>query len=171
MIGFARRAQRWILTAALLLATLSSSPVEAQDPSSTGGAERITSVRRSRPAPFDGVLLNLPAAARLLIDTTQREAQCQIELDRQLGLQRAGMQLQIDTEVSRREALQTLHDEMIALRDRQIDDLTARLRPPEWYESGEFWFGVGTALGLVVGVAVSVLIVYALNQAGGSGSP
>ena len=134
-------------------------------------SEFVTSVRRARPAPFDGVLLNVPAAARLLVDITHRNAQCQVEVDRQLGLQRASMQLRIDSEVSRREALQHLYDEMMAIRGRQIEQLTSRLRPPEWYERGEFWFGVGAVVGIVVGVAVTVLSAYALNLVGGSGSP
>lgn len=143
----------------------------AETDSSSEDVEYITSLRRGRPAPFDGVLLNVPAAAQLLVDITHRNAQCQVEVDRQLGLQRASMQLQIDSEVSRREALQYLHDEMIALRSRQIDQLTARLRPPEWYERGEFWFGVGAVAGVIVGVAVTVLSAYSLNLVGGTSSP
>jgi hypothetical protein len=153
-------------------AAVSDASAQVTTPSdATEETEFITSLRRSRPAPFDGVLLNVPAAARLLVDITYRNAQCQVEVDRQLGLQRASMQLRIDSEISRREALQHLYDEMMTIRGRQIEQLTSRLRPPEWYERGEFWFGVGAVVGIVVGVAVTVLSAYALNLVGGSGSP
>ena len=50
---------------------------------------------------------------------------------------------------------------MIRVRDEQITFLTNQIRPRQWYESGEFWFGVGALAGVLVTVAAG----YALGLA------
>lgn len=132
-------------------------------PASEGPEEFMVTLHEGEPAPFDGTLLNVPAAARILTDLRLREEECRIETDRRVRILAADMQLRIDTEVARREALQYRHDQLIAIRDEQIDFLTANIRPPEWHQTGEFWY----ALGVVSGIALTVLAGYAISLAAG----
>lgn len=110
-------------------------------------------------APFDGTLLNVPAAARILTDLRLREEECRIETTRRLGILEANMQLRIDTERAQREALQYRHDQLISIKEEQINFLTENMRPPSWYQTGEFWY----SLGAVSGIAITLLAAYALS--------
>lgn len=131
----------------------------ASAPEESDPEEYMVTLHEGDPAPFDGTMLNVPAAARILTDLRLREEECRIETNRRLRILEADMQLRIDTEVSRREALQYRHDQLIAIRDEQIQFLTANVRPPEWHQTGEFWY----ALGVVTGIAVTILAGYALS--------
>lgn len=150
-----------------LCMALNPSLALCQDPApSTAGEEPeeyMVTLHEGEAAPFDGTLLNVPAAARILTDLRLREEECRIETDRRVRILTADMQLRIDTEVARREALQYRHDQLIAIRDEQIDFLTANIRPPEWHQTGEFWY----ALGVVSGIALTVLAGYAISLAAG----
>lgn len=142
-------------------------PVRAfcQDPGATSEEveeeteEYMVTLHEGDPAPFPGTLLNVPAAARILTDLRLTEESCRIETDRRLRILEADMQLRIDTEVARREALQYRHDQLMEIRGQQIDFLTSNLRLPEWHQRGEFWY----AMGVISGIAVTVLAGYALS--------
>lgn len=122
-------------------------------------SEYMVALSEGEAAPFDGTLLNVPAAARILTDMRQRDEVCRIETRRQLGFLEANMQLLIDAEVARRESLQYRHEQLMTIRDQQIEFLTSRIRQPEFYERGEFWF----SLGAVAGIAITVLSAVVLN--------
>ena len=136
----------------------------AQDPPSgnddSSQTERVTTLRLGDPAPYPGTLFSTAAAARLLTNLEFTQEQCQNETTRQLGLQRATLQLQIDTITASRNALQLRYDETLALKNGQIQFLEDRLRPTPWYETTEF----GIVIGLVIGVGVTVATGYALGQ-------
>ena len=58
--------------------------------------QKIMTIRKGQPAPYSGTLFNTAAAARLQVDLQFTEASCNIETDRQLGLLRSKLQLDID---------------------------------------------------------------------------
>ena len=125
--------------------------------------EQVTTLRLGDPAPFSGTLFSTSAAARLLTDLEFSEEACKIETDRQLSLQGAQLQLRIDTITASRDALQFRYNETEALRLSQIEFYQENLRPTPWYESGEFWFGMG----VVGGVLITIGAGYALGQVSG----
>lgn len=133
--------------------------VQAQDPPAADPQEYMLTLHEGEAAPFDGTLLNVPAAARILTDLRLREEECRIETTRRLGILEANMQLRIDTERAQREALQYRHDQLISIKEEQIDFLTENMRPPAWYQTGEFWY----SLGAVSGIAITLLAAYALS--------
>jgi hypothetical protein len=137
-------------------------PTPAEAPAGDLGQEYVVTLDEGEAAPFAGTLFNVPAAARLAVDLRLRSAECQVETDRQLRLLEAGLRLEIDTQVARREALQHRHDQMMAIRDERIDFLTSQLDPPKWYQRGPLWFVVG----LVAGAALTVLSAYTVVQVG-----
>jgi Ni/Co efflux regulator RcnB len=112
-------------------------------------------------APMDGTLFSVEAAARLLTNLEFTEETCTVRMNEQLRLQEARLRLDIDTEHARFLGLEYRHNEMIRVRDEQITFLTNQIRPRQWYESGEFWFGLGAAVGVIVTVAAG----YALGLA------
>ena len=110
-------------------------------------------------SPMDGTLFSVAAAARILTNLEFTKETCQIRLNEQLRLQEAHLRLEIDTEHARFVGLEFRHNEMIRVRDEQITFLTSQIRPRQWYESVEFWFGMGSLIGVVVTVAAG----YALS--------
>ena len=90
--------------------------------------ERVTTLQLGDPAPFAGTLFSTTAAARLLTDLQFTQQQCQLETTRQLGLQEARLQLQIDTLTASRAALQLRYDETLVLKNNQITFLEEMLQ-------------------------------------------
>ena len=122
--------------------------------------EQVTTLQLGDPAPFAGTLFSTAAAARLLTNLEFSQEACQLEIDRQLMLEGAQYQLKIDTITASRAALQFRYSEMEAIRTSQIDFLQESIKPRRWFESGEFWFGMG----VVGGVLITVGAGYALGQ-------
>lgn len=112
-------------------------------------------------APMDGTFFSIEAAARILTNLEFADATCTLRLNEQLRLQEARLRLEIDTERARFAGLEYRHNEMIRVRDEQITFLTNQIRPRQWYETVEFWFGMGSLVGVVVTVAAG----YALSLA------
>ena len=136
-----------------------SSPAIRQE--STASDPVMTTLRLGDPAPFPGTLFSVPAVARLLADLEFTQEKCDIQVSARIRLTEANMQLQIDTERARFTALEYRHTEIMRVRDDQIQFLTKQHRPESWYESGEFWFGLGSVVGVIITVAAG----YALGQA------
>ncbi len=125
--------------------------------------EQVTTLQLGDPAPFAGTLFSTTAAARLLTNLEFSQEACQLEIDRQLMLQGAQYQLQIDTVTAQRDAVQFRYTEMEAIRTSQIDFLQESIKPRKWFEQGEFWFAVG----VVSGVLITVGAGYAVGQVSG----
>mgnify|MGYP001438696450 CR=1 FL=1 len=130
------------------------------DDTPTPQEEKVVTIKQGDPAPFTGTLFNTPAAARLMIDLEFTQQTCKVETDRQLGLLRSELQLKIDLCTARTDALQLRHTEILQIKNSQIEFLERQLKPQPWYQSTEF----GIAIGVVLGVAITVGAGYALGQ-------
>lgn len=142
-----------VLVSAFFLAT----------PSTAFADELVATVSEGQPAPFDGTLFSTEAAARLLADLQFTEQSCQIEIDRQLGLQEARLQFEIDKLNSEIEISETLSAQRLQIRDEHIalltKDLTKQRKP-----SQTVWF----ATGVLSGIALTVFSGWAIGQAAGN---
>ena len=92
-------------------------------PTLARGSEKVATVKQGERAPFTGTLFNTEAAARLLADLETNKKWCEIEADRKLGIQKTEMQLKIDILQASRDSLQIRHDEIIKIKNGQIDYL------------------------------------------------
>ena len=122
--------------------------------------EKVVTIKQGDPAPFTGTLFNTPAAARLMIELEFTQATCKVETDRQLGLLRSELQLQIDLCSARNEALALRHQEILLIKNDQIDFLEKQFKPRPWYQTTEF----GIVIGVVLGIGITVGAGYALGQ-------
>jgi len=129
--------------------------------SSDADDEMVYTLRMGEAAPFAGTLFSVAAAARLLANLEFTQESCNLQISEKVRLTEANMQLRIDTQSARLEALQYRHTELMRIRNDQIQFLTAQYKPRSWYEKGDFWFGVGT----VAGVLITVVAAYALGLA------
>ena len=122
---------------------------------------QVTTLRLGDPAPFDGTLFSVTAAARILTDLEFSQEQCDLQINQRLALRQSEFQLQLDTQLARYTALEYRHNELMLLRTQQVDFLTQNYEPQKWYQSGEFWF----AMGVIGGVLITVGAGYAIGQA------
>ena len=83
-----------------------------------------------------------------------------MKIDRELGLLRADLQLQLDIKDAALTTLTFKHTEMMAIKNSQILFLEGQIKPVPWFKSGEFTFAVGVVGGILVTVAAG----YAMGQ-------
>ena len=121
---------------------------------------KVATLKAGDVAPFEGTLFSTEAAAKLLVDLENQSKKCDIEKNKGLDLLRAQMQLTIDNKVAKFDALKFKHDEILKIKNNQINFLQDKLEPPAWYNSGEFWFAVGT----LAGIGITVAAGYALSH-------
>ena len=122
----------------------------------------ITELRQGQHAPYAGILFSKEAAAKLYTQLKFSEKDCQLKLSKNLDLLKLDydtriklLQLKLDTEAEKNKNL-------LSVKDDRILYLEKNLRPPSWYQSGEFWF----AMGIVGGILITVASGYAISQAG-----
>ena len=123
--------------------------------------QKITTIRKGQPAPYTGTLFNTAAAARLQVDLQFTEASCRIETDRQLGLLRSKLQLDVDLLKAQLSSQQQLHQDVLRIKNDQIKFLEGYSLETKWYDSNEFWL----VTGLVAGIAVTAIAGWSLGQA------
>ena len=145
---------------ALVLSLSVSSLAYADEPETEPPTEAVVTLKKGDPAPFDGTLFSTPAAARLLLDLELKDEECQVKVDRELGLLRADLQLQLDIKDASLTTLTFKHTEMMAIKNSQILFLEGQIKPVPWFKSGEFTFAVGVVSGILVTVAAG----YAMGQ-------
>ena len=122
---------------------------------------KITTLRKGQPAPYSGTLFNTSAAARLKVDLQFTEESCKIETDRQLGLLRSKLKLDIDLLNAQLKSQQQLHQDVLLIKNDQIKFLESYSLEKKWYDSNEFWL----VTGIVAGIAVTAIAGWSLGQA------
>jgi len=113
---------------------------------STASAEDFTVLSEDQPAPFEGVLLSVPAAAEIL--TKQEELQMKCELEIEFQLDKAGTQCKLDKELleARIVTLDQQHAEIVASKDLVIDKQQAIIKKQAPHRKW-LWFAGGVVLG------------------------
>lgn len=123
--------------------------------------EIVTNLELGQKAPFEGVLLSKPAAAKLFGELNFFEEECKLTLTKELEIASikydadiAALRLKLEVETERTESL-------LRIKNERIEFLEENWKPPAWHESGEFWMAVG----LVSGILVTVAAGYAIGSA------
>ena len=153
------------LIAALCTFLLITTPVlvhaDVSSPESTLTPGKVTQLSEGQSAPFSGILLSDDAAARLYGDLKFTEKECQLRLDRELKLNTTQLTAQLDALKLRFDVEVTRSESLLSIKNERIKFLEDNWSPPAWYESGEFWFALGVASGILVTVGAG----YAIGQA------
>ena len=113
---------------------------------STASAEDFTVLSEDQPAPFEGVLLSVPAAAEVLAQHEEVELKCELELEFQLD--RAGTQCNLDKKLleARIITLDQQYTEVITQKDLVIDKQQAIIKKQAPHRKW-LWFAGGIVLG------------------------
>jgi hypothetical protein len=113
---------------------------------STASAEDFTVVAEDQPAPFEGVLLSVPAAAEILAKQEELQMKCELEIEFQLD--KAGTQCKLDKELleARIVTLDQQHAEIVASKDLVIEKQQTIIKKQAPHRKW-FWFAGGVVLG------------------------
>mgnify|MGYP003128576035 FL=1 len=113
---------------------------------STASAEDFTVVSEDQPAPFEGVLLSVPAAAEVLAKHEEAQMKCELEIEFQLD--KAGAQCKLDKELleARIVTLDQQHAEIVASKDLVIEKQQAIIKKQAPHRKW-LWFAGGVVLG------------------------
>ena len=113
---------------------------------STASAEDFTVLSEDQPAPFEGVLLSVPAAAEVL--ATHEEAKLKCDLEVEFQLDKAASQCKLDKKLleARIATLDQQYTEVIAQKDLVIDKQQAIIKKQAPHRKW-LWFAGGVVLG------------------------
>ena len=120
--------------------------------------EQVATVNEGDPAPFTGTLFSTEAAARLLIDLETNQEACRIEKERELQLQAAKFQLEIDNLQSSLAYCNEACVQRLAIKTEQIDYLSTELTRKKVHPA---WIFIG---GIVAGTAITLGSGYTISQ-------
>ncbi len=125
--------------------------------------EAVAPLNKNQRAPFTGTLFSTEAAARLLIDAEFNLEVAQLETDRQLLIQAAQFQLEIDRRDVDILMWETKYVDVLSIRDQQVTYLEDRLEKLARPDHKELIFIGGVASGIVV-VLLTALAVNGINN-------
>lgn len=135
-------------------------------PTSQNG-ELIVPLRQDVPAPFNGVLFNGPAVARVEVEFQAQRQRCQIERTRDLGLvvarynaDVASLHLALDTQERTANVLIESRDLDVARLNRLLESQTRASSGPHIGE-GMIWAGGGFIVGAMV---VGGIVIFASSR-------
>ena len=113
---------------------------------STASAEDFTVVAEDQPAPFEGVLLSVPAAAEILAQ--HEEVQMKCDLAGEFQLDKAGTQGKLDKDLleARIVTLDQQHAEIMASKDLVIEKQQAIIKKQAPHRKW-LWFAGGVVIG------------------------
>ena len=105
-------------------------------------------VEKGQTAPFDGRLFNDEAVASILADSETVIPQCEIRKDLEWKTQMAELQYKYDILEAEHEALKYKHNNIVAIRDEEIEVLRKQASPNRtlWMFMGGFAVGTGASL-------------------------
>ena len=113
----------------------------------------IISLEAGDPAPFDGVLLSLDAAAKVAIDKKFEGAECELRIGYELHLQEQRYELQLNYKDIEIKSWESRHEQMMILKTTENDrlyDLVMKQKPSTapWLVALGFGIGTATSLGI-----------------------
>lgn len=118
---------------------------------------KTTMLKKTEKAPYDGVLLNSEAQAKLIAEKKEKERLCKLEKDflsmrAKATCQRSMSNLKIDLNIANKK-----YDSIIKIKDNEIQRLQEIALKKKSSNKG-WWIGLGALGGIVVTVATFLLV-------------
>ena len=125
-----------------------------------GNDKLVTNLTKGQRAPFEGILLSNPSAAKLFADIKFSKKECDAILNEKLEMLSIRHQSNIKLLNAKIEIEAKRTQSLLLVRDERIKFLEKNYMPPAWYEQGEFWLAVG----VITGIGITIASGYALGQ-------
>jgi len=125
----------------------------------TIGAGKISPLQKDQKAPFDGVLLDPTAAAKIIVSQQQAEEKCKIEIEKEVAVSKASYELDLANLKASREALQKELDARILLKDEHIEFLeNEAVKNAKKADNGKWWLVGGIATGILLTIGGAFIV-------------
>ena len=121
----------------------------------------VISLKAGDPAPFDGVLLSVDAAAKIAVDKKFEDAECDLRISYELHLQSERFQLQLDFKDIEIHSWKDKYESMMILKvaeNERLQELVLKQKPGTGPFMVALGFGIGTLTSLGI-FAISTEIV------------
>ena len=145
-----------LLLFCLVLSLLAPNAAYAQD-------NTVLSVKKGDPVPFDGVLLSLDAAAKVLNDKRFTDEECDLRLEYQLSLLKENYELQLDFKDIEITSWKDRYESMMILKAAENDrltDLIVKQKPSQ----GPLWVALGFGVGTLTSLGIFALSTEIVKQ-------
>lgn len=145
-----------LLLFCLVLSLLVPNVAYAQD-------NTVLSVKKGDPVPFDGVLLSLDAAAKVLNDKRFTDEECDLRLEYQLNLLKENYELQLDFKDIEITSWKDRYESMMILKTAENDrltDLIVKQKPSQ----GPLWVALGFSVGTLTSLGIFALSTEIVKQ-------
>ena len=123
----------------------------------------VLSVKKGDPVPFDGVLLSLDAAAKVLNDKRFTDEECDLRLEYQLNLLKENYELQLDFKDVEITSWKDRYESMMILKTAENDrltDLIVKQKPSQ----GPLWVALGFGVGTLTSLGIFALSTEIVKQ-------
>lgn len=125
----------------------------------TIGVGKISPMNKGEKAPFDGVLLDAAAAARVMVNQQEAEAKCQIEVEKEVATAEAKLELDLANLRASNEALEKELEVRTELKDEHIEFLEKEVgRNAKKANNGKWWLIGGVAIGIALTIGGAFVI-------------
>ena len=114
---------------------------------------KISPLEQGQKAPFDGVLLDSAAAAKLMIDQQTSNQKCEIEIEREVATAKAKLELDLGNARAAKEALEQELSVRISLKNEHIEFLEKEAQKNEKKANNGKWWLIG---GMAIGIALTI---------------
>jgi len=116
---------------------------------------KITDLTKGQKAPFNGVLFNTQAAAKIMADQKFAQEECQLKIDLELEKLQADLNLQLESTKVTLKSNEKKYQSILQIKDEEIKRLTELALESE----GDYkhWWAMG---GFVSGALITVGIFY-----------
>lgn len=141
-----------------------SLPVFASEPEVSLGIAgetigKISPLKQGEKAPFDGVLLDAAAVAKIIVEQQEQEAKCLIDINREVSLAQAKLNLDLENLRASRDALEKELKIRVALKDEHITFLENEVgKNAKKANNGKWWLVGGVAAGILLTIGGAFII-------------
>lgn len=159
-----------VLAVSLFASTAYADPISIPDappltPGEVSVGLAISPIKKGQVAPFTGVLLSPEATASIIVQLNSIDDQLRIELDRARAADRAQCDFELNEQKSTSDADKRILQAQLDERSQQIANLSKIVDDVQGQNSNlPLWVGISAGAGFLLGVAVSVVTVYVMNQ-------
>ena len=115
---------------------------------------KVTSLSLNEKAPYAGVLLDPIAASKMIVDQKYTKAEIELTLRKEFQQDLANKRLAYDLLKIEYDSLKKIHDEILLLKEQQVDELNILLKQEMSNDYSQWWALGGVAIGIILSVAV-----------------
>ena len=115
---------------------------------------QVTALGLNERAPFAGILLDNIAASKMIADKKYAALELELELRKEFAKEFAEKKMAFDLLSADHASLLKTHEELMKVKNGQIDDLNKFIKDELGPDYSSLWFAGGVLAGIVVSVAI-----------------